>query len=209
MRRRYGLTISLVLLSALFANLSFAQTNAAQADSAEAAVECFPLTYEGRVEDCREGYYSAQGILSNPDDFSDELVEAVLDGLELYAIETEDSHLSNLAIGWVSGAGMPGYPGGPRPGIVARLDRIYSAVDSYGPRSVIVTSLALQRERAPAAHMLERIAREPPNPRWRWHQPLPAVAVRSLEELGPEGEASLEALRQSGIVKAPSEPKKP
>lgn len=209
MRRRTGLTISLVFLSTGFADLAFAQTDAAQADSAEAAVECFPLTYQGRVEECREGYYSAQGILGSPDDFSDELIEAVLDGLERYAIETEDSHLSNLAIGWVSGAGMPGYPGGPRPGIVARLDRIYAAVDDYGTRSVIVTRLGFQRERAPAARMLERIAREPPNPRWRWHQPLPAVAVRSLEELGPDGEASLEALRRSGIVKAPSEPKKP
>ncbi len=174
-----------VLASALciVPSYSFAQQ---QDPSVEAALDCFELRAVDGSQQC--GVVGVRSIVTNPQDYSTETVEGVLDGLERLALSSNDRRVRVDAVVWLSTAGRTSATRTPYSGVVARLLRLYETSEDRAVRMAAVSSLVRQADAAAAVSFLETVAREDRR------DDRAAKAVQNLTGYGDQGRAALQRL---------------
>ena len=139
-------------------------------------------------------------VLTYPEDYPRQDLEAFLAGLEELAVHGNSYRLRISAVVKVYLAGERGMKH-PVPETVDRLERIYARSEDGSVRSAVMQMLPGVSERAKALSFLEARAIEGPGiPGYPWSV---RNAIGSLARMGPEGGAVLRRLHEVGAIRDP------
>lgn len=163
-----------------------------RAPSVEAALDCFESRALDSSYSCK--VVGVRPIVESPQDFTTETVEGVLDGLERFALSSDDRRVRVDAVVWLSTAGRTSASRTPYPGVAARLRRLYEATEDRAVRLAAVSSMVRQADAAEAVAFLETVAREDRS------DSRAENAVANLTSYGDEGRAALMRLYDDDSV---------
>lgn len=170
-------------------------------------LSCFEETHHlPRQSDptCSPGAPTVESIVLTPNRFFLGTVDAIINGLELLALTSDNGFVQRSAAGALSVAGIRGTSGSgrPLPGIVDRLESVYWASDDSVIRGAIVRGIARQADRPRTIEFLKNVILEARPKEGGEHRPPPAYrALVELELLGEEGRRVLWDLHAGGQVR--------
>lgn len=150
-------------------------------------------------------------VISRPPGGYSPRQDSLLNGLERLVTLSTNPDVRSFAALMLGSAGEAAHSTSPLPGVVPRLERIYRRLErneDHGARSLILSSLMLQGERAAAAALLRAIASQPDTCECLMEGDfqigdLRLEALVSLGAMGAEGRAVLQAMYRSGEAASP------
>lgn len=140
-----------------------------------------------------------------------DVVQQRMDSLLEVALTTSDANERLRAITRIAMVGTFSYlahrenpnsePPVRYPGVVGRLDQIYSKTSNSGTKDFILRHMPLQSERVEAADFLAQVARSKNSRAETGHIPVQLTAIHALEKMGPVGRTELQRIwATSGVT---------